>query len=147
MQLRSRVEIQAPAKHVFEMVTTPERLPEWNSSARRAWRRVAEPVRLGSRAVMVGQVLGQEVESETEVTGWDPPRLFVTRAVRGPRLQTVFHIEDLTVGCRVTIDVTGDVPGGRLGAVLAERLLGSELERSLGRLRALCESAEQHGPS
>lgn len=96
---------------------------------------------------MVGQVLGQEMESETEVTGWDPPRHFSTRALRGPRLQTVFQIEDLPGGCRVTIDVTGDVPGGRLGALLAERLLGSELERSLARLRALCESAEQHGPT
>lgn len=146
MQLRSRVEIQAPTRVVFELVTTPERLPEWNSSARRAWRKVAEPVSLGSRAVMVGQLLGQEMESETEVTGWDPPHLFATRAVRGPRLQTEFRIEDQPGGCRVTIEVLGDVPGGRLGALVAERLLGTELERSLARLRVLCESFEQRGP-
>ena len=58
---------------VFELLSTPERLPEWNVSIERACRLIAaEPIGLGSRAICSGRLLGQTVESETEVIGFEP---------------------------------------------------------------------------
>ena len=141
LSLRASVDIRAPVDRIFDIVCTPERLPEWNVSIERA-RRVepGEPVCVGSRAIFSGRLLGQVLESETEVVTFERPRLFSTRAIRGPRLVTCFTLESLPFGrTHVEVDVNGDVPGGVLGAMLAEGFLRKELTTSLDRLRALGE--------
>lgn len=140
LRLRASIEIRAPAAVVFGLVCTPERLPEWNVSVASARRLDAtSEIRLGSRAVMNGKLLGQSLESETEVVRFEPPRAFATQACRGPKLLTQFEVESLAYGSRVLIDVSGEVPGGRVGAKLAEGFLKRELTASLERLRALSE--------
>ena len=120
---------------------TPERLPEWNASIETACRTVpGEQVCLGSRAVVNGRLLGQPLESETEVVAFEPPRLFATRAIRGPRLTTRFELEPTGESTRVHVDLSGEVPGGAIGGFLAEGYLRKELAASLERLRAIGES-------
>ena len=139
MQLRASVEIPAPALLVFGVLSNPERLPEWNTSVSSARRAEPDaPVGLGSRAIFCGRLLGQTLESETEVVAFAPPRVFATRGVRGPRLSTSFTLESIAYGTRVLVDVSGEVPGGPIGGMLAERFLRSELTRSLQRLHDLC---------
>ena len=145
LSLHSGIDIRAPSEVVFAILSTPERLPEWNTSIQSA-RRVPPPgaVCLGSRAVFVGRLLGQVLESETEVVEFEPPRVFATRAIRGPRLHSRFSLDTLADNAtRLRLDVSGEVPGGRLGGMLAEGFLRRELITSLERLRALCER-EQH---
>ncbi|MCA1644770.1 MAG: SRPBCC family protein [Chloroflexi bacterium] len=140
LNLRASVDIRAPAAHIFDLVCTPERLPEWNLSIERAYRaEPGEPVCLGSRATFSGRLLGQVLETETEVVAFEPPRLFTTRAVRGPRLVTCFELDALPEGTRVEVNITGEVPGGALGAMVAEGFLRKELGASLERLRVLGE--------
>ena len=136
--------MRAPAALVFDLISTPERLPEWNTSVAAA-RRAApdEPVRLGSRAIMGGRLLGQTIESETEVVAFEPPRTFATRAIRGPRLDTQFRLDSIASGTRLVLEVSGEVPGGRLGGMLAEGFLRSEFRASLERLRLLAEREAQ----
>jgi len=126
---------------VFDLVSTPERLPEWNVSVERAARRVpGEPVQLGTRAIFTGRLLGQPLESETEVVQFEPPLRMVTQAIRGPRLRTTFDLQEGAQGTLVKVEVSGDVPGGALGARLAEGFLRRELAVSLERLRGACEA-------
>jgi uncharacterized membrane protein len=140
LQLRASVEIGAPAAGVFSILSTPERLPEWNTSVESARRACpGEPIGLGSRAIFSGRLLGQPLESETAVVRFEPPRAFATRAHRGPPLLTEFVLESAPYGCRVHVQVSGEVPGGRLGAKLAEGFLRQQLGASLERLRGLCE--------
>lgn len=89
---------------------------------------------------MTGNLLGQPLESETEVIGFEPPCVFVTRAVRGPRLTTRFRLEEFGGGTRVNVDVSGEVPGGFIGERLAEGFLRKELTASLERLRIIGET-------
>ena len=98
-----------------------------------------EPVALGSRAVFSGRLLGQTLESETRVIEFEPPRLFATRAIRGPKLTTRFAVEPESEGTRLHVEVSGDVPGGALGARLAEGFLRKELITSLQRLREIAQ--------
>jgi uncharacterized membrane protein len=141
LSLRASVDIRAPAERIFDLVCTPERLPEWNSSIERARRGVAgEAICLGSRAVMSGRILGQSVESETEVVDFEPPRVFATQGIRGPRVDTRIVLAALPgEGTRVQIEVSGEVPGGAFGAMVAESLLRKELTASLARLRLIGE--------
>jgi uncharacterized membrane protein len=140
LSLYARTDIRAPARLVFALLSTPERLPEWNTSVESA-RRAApgDAVGIGSRAIMAGRLLGQVLESETQVVEFDAPRVFATQALRGPKLHTRFVLESQAYGTRVSIAVTGEVPGGRLGAVLAEGFLRAELAKSMERLKAICE--------
>jgi uncharacterized protein YndB with AHSA1/START domain len=133
--------VRAPAERVFELICTPERLPEWNVSVERACRAVSGPVGVGSRAIMSGRVLGQSLESETEVVEYEPPYTFVTRAIRGPRLTTRFELTPDGSMTRLSVDVSGDVPGGAIGARLAEGFLKRELSASLERLRNLSDQS------
>jgi uncharacterized protein YndB with AHSA1/START domain len=143
LSLSAEVEIRAPVERIFELVCAPERLPEWNVSVESARRASPdEPVRLGSRAFISGRLLGQVLESETEVVEFEPPRLLATHAVRGPRVDTRFVLEPLPHGTRVHVVVSGEVPGGALGARLAEGFLRKELTASLERLRAIGEALE-----
>ena len=144
VRLRATIEIRAPAATIFGVLACPERLPEWNTSIESA-RRVdpEQPIALGSRAVMTGRLLGQSLESETEVVRYEPTRTFATQARRGPRLLTQFEVESTPNGASVTADVTGEVPGGALGSRLAESFLRRELGASLERLRAICEHEAQ----
>ena len=146
LSLRAGVVIRAPATRIFELLSSPERLPDWNASITSAWRpEPNSPVGLGARAICRGKLLGQQLESETEVVRFEPPHAFATRAIRGPHLTTEFVLradgEDLT---HVDVQVSGEVPGGGVGAVLAERFLKNELRVSLGRLREMCERDHAH---
>jgi hypothetical protein len=89
--------------------------------------------------VFRGRLLGQTLESETEVVAFDPPRVFATRGIRGPRLETTFRLSPFAFGTSLVVEVSGEVPGGTIGGKLAERFLRSELTASLQRLRTLCE--------
>ena len=139
MRVEAGVDVRAPAALVFEMLSTPERLPQWNTTMRAARRVDDGPIGLGARAVAEGTLFGQRLESETEVVVFEPPRRFATRAIRGPRLQTAFHLEVQPYGTRLRVEAEGEVPGGALGAMVGERVLVGELRKSLERLRVLCE--------
>jgi hypothetical protein len=65
--------------------------------------------------------------------------VFATTARRGPRLTTRFTLEPIALGTRVVVEVSGEVPGGVLGARLAEGFLRRELGASLDRLGAIGE--------
>jgi hypothetical protein len=121
-------------------VCTPERLPEWNVSIDKACRTVPGDVCLGSRAVFSGRLLGQPLESESEVVAYEPPRLFATRVIRGPHLTTRFELEPSGESTRVQVDLSGEIPGGAIGGFLAEGYLRKQLAASLERLRAIGES-------
>jgi uncharacterized protein YndB with AHSA1/START domain len=139
MQLQASIEIRAPAERVFEVVSTPERLPEWNEAVLDARRSTPGSVGPGARAEMRGRVLGQAIASETEVVAFEPPLLFATKAVRGPRLHTTFRLARQASGTRLDVELRGEPPGGALGGLVAERILRTQLTRSLQQLRTLCE--------
>lgn len=140
MRLQGSAEIGAPAALIFAIVSTPERLPEWSPSIARARRLDAGPVGLGSRAAMQARLLGQPIESETEVVSFEPGQRFATVGVRGPKLRTTFVLSPTPRGTRVDGSIEGELPGGRLAELVAEPLLRSDFQQSLERLRALCEA-------
>ena len=140
LRMRSSVEIQAPIQDVYAVIANPERLPEWNGSISAARRCEPDaPVALGSRAVVQGRLLGQSIESETEVVICCPPTEFATRAIRGPRLVTRFKLASQMDGTHVDVDVVGEVPGGTIGTRLAEGFLRSEFASSLQQLKQIVE--------
>ena len=76
------VEIDRPPAEVFDYMMDMANLPEWQSSAIEAhWEgeRAA-----GSHIVEVRKFLGKRIESEVEVTEYEPNRRFCLKALSGP---------------------------------------------------------------
>lgn len=140
LSLHGALEIRAPAGLVFEVLTDPRRLPEWNESIAAAEAIDPPPTRLGSRARARGRLFGASLESITEVVAFQPSREFATRAIVGPPIETRFSLEPRPDGCRVAVDVSGTLPGGALAETVARAKLKGDLQRSLARLRELCET-------
>ena len=134
------VEVERDAQEVFDYLTDLARLPEWQSSAveSRADGPLAEGVRIAERR----RILGREVESELEVTAFEPPRRLMLKALRGPVRFSVDHrlVEN---GGSTLVNVVAEAESSTF-MKLAEPLLActaeDELRRDFDRLREIVES-------
>jgi uncharacterized protein YndB with AHSA1/START domain len=125
IHLEHTVEIDRPPAEVFDYMMDMENLPEWQSSAIEAhWEgeRAA-----GSRIKEVRKFLGRRIESELEVTEYEPNRRFCLKTLSGPVLFSVEHtFEATTGGTRITFVGEGN-PGGFFK--LAEPMVARAAER------------------
>ena len=119
------VEIDRPPAEVFDYMMDMANLPEWQSSAIEAhWEgeRAA-----GSHIKEVRKFLGKHIESEVEVTEYEPNRRFCLKTLSGPVPFSVEHtFEPIDGGTRITFVGDGD-PGGFFK--LAEPVVARTAER------------------
>jgi uncharacterized protein YndB with AHSA1/START domain len=126
------VDVGRPPSEVFDYITDADRLPEWQSSAVEAqWQ--GEKAQ-GARIREVRKFLGRRMESELEVTEYEPDRRFALKTLSGPVPFSVTQmLEPRDGGTKITFVGEGE-PGGffRLGepivARVAERQFKSDYE-------------------
>jgi uncharacterized protein YndB with AHSA1/START domain len=101
---------RAPAE-VFAYLTDTDRLPEWQSSAVEAqWQGEKAP---GAHIREVRRFLGRRMETEIEVTAYEPDRRFGLRAISGPVPFSVLHVLEPRGGGGTTLGFSGEGdPGG-----------------------------------
>ena len=119
------LDIARPPAEVFAYVTDADRLPEWQSSAVEAqWQGEKAP---GARIREVRKFLGRRMDSELEVTEYEPDRLFGLKTLSGPVPFSVHQtLEPSDGGTRLTFVGEGE-PGGFFK--LAEPVVGRVAER------------------
>jgi uncharacterized protein YndB with AHSA1/START domain len=119
------VNIDRPASEVFAYLTDPANLPEWQSSAIEAhWE--GEKAK-GGRVKEVRKFLGRRMESELEVTEYEPDRRFGLKVLTGPVPFSVHHrLEARNGGTTLTFTGEGE-PGGFFK--LAEPIVARTAER------------------
>ena len=126
------VDVNRPPSEVFAYITDADRLPEWQSGAVEAqW--LGEKAR-GTRIHEVRKFLGRRMETELEVTEYEPDRRFGLKAVSGPVPYSVTQeLEPRDGGTRLTFVGEGE-PGGffklaePVVARVAERQFKSDFE-------------------
>ena len=125
IQFEFSLDIDRPPAEVFAYITDAERLPEWQSSAVEAhWQ--GEKAR-GTRIKEVRKFLGRRMDSELEVTEYEPDRRFALKVLSGPVPFTVSQVlEARDGGTRLTFVGEGE-PGGFFK--LAEPIVGRVAER------------------
>jgi uncharacterized membrane protein len=106
------LEIDRPVDEVFAYVTNLENLPAWQGSAVEA-RQVSEgPMRVGAKLREVRKFLGRRIESELEVTEFEPGRKFSLKVMSGPLPYSVEHaFESFDARTRITVVGEGDAGG------------------------------------
>jgi uncharacterized protein YndB with AHSA1/START domain len=127
------IDIDRRPAEVFDYLTDPARVPEWQASALEArWEGEKAP---GARVKEIRRFLGRRMESEVEVTEYDPPRRFALKTIKGPFPFLADHVlEPRDDGTRLTFHGEAE-PGGFFrfaeSVVLrtAERQLKSDFQR------------------
>lgn len=119
------VEVDRPPSEVFAYITDADRLPEWQSSAVEVqWQgEKAE----GSRIHEVRKFLGRRMETELEVTEYEPDRRFGLRTISGPVPFSVSQVLEPTNGGTRLMFVGEGEPGGFFK--LAEPVVARVAER------------------
>jgi carbon monoxide dehydrogenase subunit G len=135
-------EIAKPVHEVWEYLTDPERVPEWQSSAVASHQTSDGPLGVGARLEDERRFLGRRARSQVEVTEYEPERLFTLHGLSGPVRFTVRHrLAEQDDGTRLDVEAEAD-PGsgiGRLARPMIERAAAHELKADFARLKQLLE--------
>lgn len=125
VRIEFSVDVNRPPSEVFAYITDADRLPEWQSGAVEAqWQ--GEKAR-GARIREVRKFLGRRMETELEVTEYEPDRRFGLRVVSGPVPFSVTQVlEPRDGGTRLSFIGEGE-PGGFFK--LAEPIVARVAER------------------
>jgi carbon monoxide dehydrogenase subunit G len=137
--------IDAPIDHVWELIASCERLPEWNVVVVEIKDCPDRLDRVGATATAVGRILGRKIETTQETTRADKPHTYALKlsGAGGAKGTGTYTFSEARGGTDATLEVEGDLPMGMFAGV-AEKLLGGTLERdarhSMENFKALCEA-------
>ena len=125
IRIEFSIDVDRPPSEVFEYLTDAENVPQWQSSAVEAhWEGEKRP---GARVKEVRKFLGRRMESELEVTDYEPDRRFGLKVLSGPVPFSVQHtLEPHDGGTRLAFAGEGE-PGGFFK--LAEPIVARTAER------------------
>ena len=132
MHLEYTIVIDQPVKKVFDYVSNPANLPEWQgppTEIRDLQETTPGQLREGDRFTTVLQFLGRRYETPTEVSTYEPNRRLSYRGTGGPvPTQMTFTFDEVSGGTRFTHSQDIE-PRGFFG--LAESLFEIEARRQL----------------
>lgn len=98
IRIEYSIDIDRPPSEVFDYMMDMSNLPEWQSSAIEAhWEGEKAP---GARLREVRKFLGKRMESELEVTEYEPDRRFCLKTLSGPVPFSVEHTFEAKNGAR-----------------------------------------------
>jgi uncharacterized protein YndB with AHSA1/START domain len=136
------VEIARPPADVFAWLTEPERVSRWQDTLAEL-RQISEgSVGEGTRLLEIRTYLGKRIESEVEVTAYEPERQFDLRTVSGPLPFHVSHtLEPTDGGTRLHARGVAE-PGGlfRIADALVARQAKRQFRADFERLKELIEA-------
>ena len=133
IDVTAEVRVSADPQAVWDVMTDPEREPEWIGGLREARLQGEPPLGEGSRVERVASFLGKRIEYVNEVTTYDPPRTLEMRSVKAPFPMRITYTLD---GAIVRNRVQG---GGRLQSLMAP-FVKRNIQRDLRSLKRLVES-------
>ena len=142
VRVEHSVVIERPPAEVFSYSTELDRLAEWQGTAHEA--RSDGPLRQGAHLTEVRNFLGRRMESEVEVTAWEPDRHFALKVVSGPVPYTFEQtLEPTNGGTKVNIVLEGD-PGGlwNLAEPLIERAVRRQVQTDFEQLKDILEDKQ-----
>jgi uncharacterized protein YndB with AHSA1/START domain len=136
-QITASVEVGLPPQQVFDYVTDPVHMPDWQRGCVSG--QLDGPTTLvGSRCTTVRRIGGSERAVTTEITEYDPPRRWADRGIDGPiRAVVQVTVVPLAGGSRVTIDLdfTGHGIGRLLVPLVVRRQAAKEMPGNMSRLK------------
>jgi len=133
--------INRPIEEVFAFFTEPANNPKWEEGLIECRKTSPGPMGVGAQVLEVRKFMGRHMESNLEVTAFEPNKKYAVKVASGPiqfELSAMFE----TVGDGTKISTSGQgEPGGffKLAEGLVKKQLQSQVEGDMGRLKKLLE--------
>ncbi|KJY32134.1 MULTISPECIES: SRPBCC family protein [unclassified Streptomyces] len=143
--IRESIDISRSPEDVFDYVTDPTHLPEWQSSAVSARPLDGAPLHVGSKVRVTRRMGKRRFPMTMEVKELDPPRSWRLQGVDGPvRGDVRGTIEPLDGGRRSRVTLDLDFEGHGIGRVMAPLVVKpyarKEMPRNEEKLKHLLEN-------
>lgn len=137
--------IPKPPQEVFDYVSAPENLPEWDSSIVDAHRLDDGPIEVGTRSKGISKILGRRFQWTTEVTEFEPPRRAVSRGGGDLTFTVTLNVEPEGTGTRFTTRIDADSGlGGVFGKVADPLVQKAQARTTRANLETLVEILTEH---
>ncbi len=133
--------INRPINDVFASLADLEKNVVWRTGTIEAKRTSTGPTGVGTTYRMVNSVFGRRMESDAEVTEYEPNRRYVTRNRSGVPIEAARIFEPVDGGTRVTFVVKADLASFfQLAEPLVAGMGKRRLESDVADLKDLIES-------
>jgi uncharacterized protein YndB with AHSA1/START domain len=145
VQIEDALAIRRPVTDVFDYVTDPAKLAEWQDTAVAVTKETDGPMRAGTRLREVRRApLGRRMEQLVEVSAYEPDRVFGLRVLDGPlKVDGEYRFAASADGTRLEFTGRGELHGPlRLLAPLATRALRRQFAGYHRRLKDRLEAQE-----
>ena len=121
--------INLPQQEVFDYLTDPANDGKWRKTSVSSEWTSEGPVGVGSTQHSVDKFLGRNIESDSEITVWDPPNEYGWKSVGGP-IPYELSMKFTPYGGGTQISFGGQAElGGFLK--LAEGMAGKQMEKQM----------------
>jgi len=141
-QLDISTVIDRPVEEVFAFLSNPENGPKWSSGSSEVMITSDGPIGVGTTYRSIRSFLGQRIESETEITEYEPNQLYATRSISGPfPMESSVSFEPVEGGTRITGTLWGE-PGGffKLAEPILVSRMKQQFETDLAHLKEMMEA-------
>jgi carbon monoxide dehydrogenase subunit G len=141
-ETRNSIFIKRPLQDVFNLITDPAKTSFWQSMTESAEWSSNGSHGVGSTQRVVARFLGRKIESEIEVTAWEPPHRIDWKFVNGPYPAEVSNtLEPQGEGTLLTSQSQGEMGSFfKLAEGLVARQLEKQLDANFETLKLLMES-------
>ena len=120
--------INLPQQEVFDYLTDPANDGKWRKTSVSSEWTSEGPVGVGSTQHSVDKFLGRNIESDSEITVWDPPNEYGWKSVGGP-IPYELSMKFTPDGGGTQISFGGQA---ELGGLAAEHALDHGVEHDVG---------------
>lgn len=141
MRVEKRISIARSPQEVFDYASDPANDGAWISGSEASEWITDPPHGVGSRQRNVQRFLGRRLESESEITAWDPPTGFSARFSKP--FPGEFTARLSAQGEGTEVELTGEMEVGgffRIAEGLVARQLDRTLDADLNALKLILES-------
>ncbi len=134
--------IARPVADVFALATDTEKIAMWAGPVTDAKQTSEGPVGVGTTSTRVTQLLGRRIESDYEVTEYQPNSHYSAKTTSGPvPIEEHLSFEAVEGGTRVNLEAEVEAAGFfKLAAPILTRIISRQVENDLGTLKDLLEA-------
>ncbi len=142
-RVEQSIAISATPEEVFDFASSLENIASWQSGISSAELLSDGPIGLGSKALVVRDLLGQHIEAPLEVTAYDRPNLLGLHSeVSGVAADASLVVKPRGHGTRITFAM--EIRGSGFTSFIESMIASAaeaDITRSLDRLKELIEAS------
>lgn len=134
--------INRPVEEVFAFAGNVENNPQWQSSVSEARVTSEGPVGVGTTYRYVAQLLGRQIDTDGEITEYDPNGKYSFRSASGPfPIEGALTCEAAEGGTKVTLRLEAEIGGFfKMAEPLVARMIKRQFEADMANLKDLLEA-------